>query len=130
MFFYLIVFLIAALPAFAAENKALPNLSSIRDPSQVIDHEIKRLDHLIQATKHSLENQKILRERILDYKKVQQAYELHPNDNEILYQMVKVGHRLLESIKENHLTQNFDPEFLSELTALSQFAAKRGIPKP
>jgi hypothetical protein len=106
-----------------------PSLA-IKDPAALIKTELERLDTLIQATQQSLDGQKKLREKILDYKKAQELYLKAPNDNDLLLRLVKSAHRTLEAIKENHLAQTFDPEFINELTVLSQPITKRGIPKP
>lgn len=103
---------------------------SIKDPEALIGNEIARLDTLIQATAQSLEGQKKLRALIVNYQKVQTQYLNAPQDNDLLLKVVKSAHRTLMAIKENHLTQTFDTDFIDELTVLSQPAMKRGIPKP
>lgn len=100
------------------------------DPTQIITNELAKLDSIIAATEKSLENQKLLRDRIQEYKKIQRLFLEHKEDREISYRMVKAAHRVLEIIKQNHLTHAFDPEFLSELALFSKIATKRGIPKP
>lgn len=101
-----------------------------KDPSALINNELARLDTLIQATQQSLEGQKQLRSSIEEYKKIQEQFFKQSDDNDILFSMVKSAHRTLKLIKDNHLTQSFDPEFIDELTVLAQAANKRGIPKP
>lgn len=118
---------------FQGENfGVLPpaTISPVKDPNALIGNELSRLDTLIQATQQSLEGQKKLRERIIEYQKIQDAHLLHPENNEILFRMVKSAYRTLEVIQENHLIQTFDPDFINELTVLAQVATKRGIPKP
>lgn len=95
----------------------------------VIISQLSRLDTLIEATEQTLETEKKLRERIIEYGKIQELYLLTPENNDILFRMVKCAYRTLELMKESHLTQNFDPEFVDELTVLAQAATKRGIPK-
>lgn len=112
------------------DTKPAPTVAPIKDPTALIGNELARIDTLIQATQKSLENQKKLRERIVEYQKIQDLYLLYPDDNEILFRMVKSAYRTLEAIREYHLIQTFDPDFISELTILSQVATKRGIPKP
>lgn len=106
----------------------LPN--TIKDPAALIGDEIARLDTLIQATEQSLEGQKKLRLLIVEYQKLQDLYLKNTKDNDLLLKVVKSAHRVLQSIKENNLMQTFDPDFIDELTILSQPASKRGIPKP
>lgn len=102
----------------------------IKDPALLINNELARLDTLIQATEKSLDGQKQLRGYILEYQKLQEQFLKNPKDNDMLLKVVKSAYRTLQSIKENHLTQNFDSDFIDELTVLSQPAAKRGVPKP
>lgn len=104
--------------------------SPIKDPAALIGNEISRLDTLIQATELSLEGQKKLRTQIMEYQKLQDLYFKTPQDNDLLFKVIKSAYRTLQTIKENHLVQTFDPEFIDELTVLSQPATKRGIPKP
>lgn len=122
------IFSVAFFSLYSAETPSV--LANIKDPAALIDNEIARLDSLILATRQSLEGQQKLREKIIEYKKIEEFYLKQPDDNEILFRLVKSAHRTLEAIKENHLLQTFDPEFIDELTVLSQAATKRGIPKP
>jgi hypothetical protein len=112
------------------EGQSFVGLSNIKDPSQLIDNEISRLDTLIQATQQSLDGQKELKERIIHYQNAFNAYLRNSQDNEQLFQLIKSAYYTLKSIKENNLLHTFDSDFISELTMLSQFATKRGIPKP
>jgi len=100
------------------------------EEKDVVGKQLVLLDQLIAVTQENLEKQKALQKAILEYQKLQDLYLQNPNDNEVLFCMVKVAHRLLEGIKANYLTQTFDKDFLSELTVFSQVANKRGIPKP
>jgi hypothetical protein len=104
--------------------------STIKDPAALIDDEIARLDTLIQATEQSFDGQKKLRLLIVEYQKNQKIYLKNSRDNDLLFKVIKSAHRVLQSIKENNLLHTFDPDFIDELTILSQPAAKRGIPKP
>jgi hypothetical protein len=103
--------------------------ANVKDPAQLIPNEIARLDTLIQATEQSLEGQKILREQMIEYQKLQEQYLKHPQDNDLLFKVIKSAYRTLQTIKTNHLTQTFDTDFIDELTVLSKPATKRGIPK-
>lgn len=104
--------------------------ATIKDPATIVNDELLRLDMLIQATSQSLEAQKRLRVMIVEYQMIHEQFLKNPNDNEVLLNVVKSAHKILQSIKENHLTYTFDTNFIDELTILSQPASKRGIPKP
>lgn len=100
------------------------------DPTAATAKDLVMLDHLIEATQQSLENQKMLRQQIKEYQKLQFQYLNNSQDNELLYRMVKAAYTISENIKENHLSHAFSPEFMSEINLFSQVASKRGIPKP
>lgn len=120
---------------FVATFAAVPCMGqipapSVKDPAALLGNELARLDMLIVATQQSLESQKKLREQIAEYQKIQEYYLKHTQDNEVLFRMIKSAYMTLNTIKENHLEQTFDPDFISELTIISQVAKKRGVPKP
>lgn len=120
--------LLAILLSLSAAGNAAE--SPIIEPKEVVANEIARLDLLIEATQQSLEQQRKLRDMIVDYQKVQSRYLDSPEDNELLYQLIKKAYAILEIIKAQHLEAAFEPEFLSELSLLSKPALKSGIPKP
>lgn len=122
--------LIPKLHAANATDISTSSLLPIKDPRALVGNELSRLENLIQATQQSLEGQKQLREKIVEYQKIQDSYSLHPKDNEILFRMIKSAYGTLHIIQENHLEHAFDPEFISELKVLAQVASKRGVPKP
>ncbi len=115
----LLFFAFAAMPLFGVEQNNSSN-----------SNEAIMLKSLIEATQRSLEQQKALLEQVKKYQEMQQSYLQQPEDKDLLLQVAKSAQRLLENIQANHLTQAFEPDFLSELTLFSQVAAKRGAPKP
>lgn len=121
-----VLFLITFGSLFAAEP--ITNLKET-EPALVVAKELQHLNQLIAITEQNLENQKALRQLFVDYQQQQVNYLQNSQDKEITLQMVKSAHRLLESVKANHLVQTFDTEFISQLTFFSQFATKRGVPK-
>lgn len=121
-------FLCASLLFFSAT--VLASDSPFIEPKEVVANELARLDLLIQATQQSLEQQRKLRDMIADYQAIQTRYMDSPEDNELLYQLIKKAYGILEIIKAQHLEAAFEPEFLSELSLLSKPALKSGIPKP
>ncbi len=122
----ILIFIFCLGQAFSAEIKAV----GLPENKNVIANEVMMLDQLIEASKQSLEIQIKLRDLILKYQELQTRYLEGQNDNEHLFIMAKSAKKILETIKENHLTPSFDPAFLGELTLISKPAAKRGIPKP
>lgn len=95
-----------------------------------VNNELSMLDNLIEVTQQSVDSQKKLRDLIRLYQTLQTQYLQNEDDKELLYKIVRVAYLASESIKENHLSQIFDPDFLKELNLFAQIAAKRGIPKP
>lgn len=109
-------------------NETLPTLKET-EPALIAAQELQRLNNLMTITQQNLENQKKLQQLFMDYQQQQITYLQNSQDKELTLQMVRSAHRLLESIKANHLVQIFDTEFISQLTFFAQFAVKRGIPK-
>ena len=52
------------------------------------------------------------------------------DDKELCFRMVKSATRLIHEIEECHLTDNFDEDFLGELSLFARMGSKRGIPQP
>jgi|EndMetStandDraft_5_1072996.scaffolds.fasta_scaffold277414_2 hypothetical protein len=100
------------------------------EEKDVVRNELTMLEDLIEATQQNLDSQIKLRDLVKHYQDVQAKFLQNEEDNELLYQMVKAAHTILELIKEKQLTQSFDPAFLSELIVVSKPVAKLGIPKP
>lgn len=98
--------------------------------AEEISDKTSQLDHLIEATKENLNAQIILKQSIAEYQHLFESYVNNPEDKQLLLQVTKSAHRIIESIKHHHLEQLFDPKFLGELSLFDQVANKRGIPKP
>lgn len=87
--------------------------------------ELADLDFLIAGTEKSLIRQKELRERIVRFQELKARSMEDENNYELLFKLSKSAYTLLETIKEEHLIQIFDPAFISELSLLAKPAAKR-----
>lgn len=124
---YILFILFFIFSAFLQADVSL-NLKET-EPALVVAKELERLNQLTAITEINLANQKALKQLFLDYQQQQINYVQNPQNKEITLKMVRSAHRLLESIKANHLLQIFDTEFISQLTFFSQFATKKGIPK-
>lgn len=119
--------------SFAADaplNPITTDLPKAKSQEAVVAGEIGMLDNLIEVTKLNLEIQKKLRDQIVEYQQLLALYLKNENDKELLFKLVRVATSVSNSVKENHLTQIFDQEFLSELNVFAQIGNKRGIPKP
>lgn len=95
-----------------------------------VNKELTTLQTMITLTEQSLEAQKKVYTLVQKYQELQKQYMVHPDDDALLMQLIQAAHRAHLSITENHLTQAFDPSFMSELTLFAQAAAKQGIPRP
>jgi len=86
--------------------------------------ELAQLDDLITATQRSLEQLNNLKSILTKYQEAQAVYLQNENNVELLYKMIKLAHKALAIIQENHLSQSFDTAFLNELTLFAQMANK------
>lgn len=92
--------------------------------------ELQSIEHLISLAKQNIELQENVRSQLIEYQKVNKLFLQNSKDNDLLFQNIKLGSRLLETINNAHLTQNFSNEFIKELTLFAKFAKKQGVPKP
>jgi len=119
--------------SFAAEAPLNPITTDVpvaKSQEAVVAGEIVMLDHLIDITKENLEMQKQLRDHIHGYQQMLALYLKNENDKELLFKLVRVATAVSNTVRENHLTQIFDQEFLSELNVFANIGNKRGIPNP
>lgn len=114
----LFVCLFAAAPLIAVEPQKIEKKSSQ-------NNELGDLDFLIAATEKSLQQQKNLRERLVRFQELRTKSIANENDLESLLKLSKSAYSLLDTIKEEHLIQVFDPTFISELTLLAKPIMKR-----
>lgn len=108
-------------------------LNTLPEPTQspsLVEDEIKLIDTLIYATEKNLIDQKKIKQDILDYQKGLALYMEHSSDKEVVFSVARKADALLNEIKEAHLIDTFEPDFISELTVFSQIAQKKGIPRP
>lgn len=101
-----------------------------KDPKELLDSQIAVVDDLISMTQQTLKAEQEIRTLIAEYQQIQEVYLKNTDDKEQSARMVRMAHRVLTKIQENHLTAQFDPDFISELSLFSKIAAKKGIPKP
>ncbi len=98
--------------------------------SQMISHQLSKIDDCLEASRQNVVALTQLKASAARYQLLQARYMQYPEDNEVLYQMIKEAHALLEGIRALQLTSVFDPAFISELTVVSKPVTKLGIPKP
>ena len=127
--FFLGFFVASPLAAIVQQDLPKNEPSALKDPKEIINLQIKSLDHLAEMTKMSLAKMAQLRAAILKYQTIQQLYLQQTKDKELLYRMTKLAHDLLHEIKNAHLTHAFDPEFMSELNMFSRIYRKNEVPK-
>ena len=101
-----------------------------KDPKELLDSQLAMVDDLIVMTQQTLKGEQEIRNLIAEYQQIQEVYIRNTDDKEQVVKMVRMAHRVLTKIQDNHLTQQFDPDFISELALFSKIATKKGIPKP
>lgn len=104
----------------------LPN-SSISSAN--IGNELAILDNIMEITKQNFETQKQLRGLIVEYLQVKHIYLQNIQDKELSFKMVQKAYQVLEKIKEAHLIQAFDKDFMSEITFFANIASKWNNPQ-
>lgn len=131
MHYFIFCLFLAAFPLAAAVQQDLPKneATALKDPKEIINLQIKSLDHLTEMTKMSLAKMTQLRATIVKYQTIQELYLQQPKDKELLYRMTKLANDLLQEIKSAHLTHAFDSEFMSELHMFSRMYRKNEVPK-
>lgn len=130
VFFVLLLYPFSLKAQEFIRNAAGQEISAIKDPKEVINTQLATLETLIALSKRTLAKTEDLREQIEAYKSIQERFFENTQDKELLYNMMKSAHFILKSIKADHLTHLFDPEFLDELQMMSQIFNKIGLPKP
>lgn len=115
---------------FLAISSTVSELPTINQSPSLVENEIKLLDTLIYATEKNLADQKKIKQDILDYQKGLALYLENSSDKEVVLSVARKADSLLNEIKEAHLIDTFEPDFISELTLFSQIAQKKGIPRP
>jgi hypothetical protein len=126
-----LLFCFSAMVLCSSLIEAAPaDLPQVSDASSNVSVELQTLDHIISMTKENLTAQKVVKQKVQYYYRLQQAYLANPDDRELLFRMVKTSFKLLEIINNNHLQHAFSDDFLHELDVFAQVAVKRGIPRP
>jgi hypothetical protein len=122
---FCIIFLNAAVSGYGEQGSG-----DHRSSTQLIACQLDKINEWIEASRQHLLHLNQLKASVERYQQLQIQYIQSPENNEILYQMIREAHILLEEIKKWQLTSLFDSAFISELTVVSKPVAKLGIPKP
>lgn len=113
----------------AAQSLPKQEVPPLIDPKEVIDLQLKSIDHLTSLTQDTLCSLQDLRKGITTYQTIQNHYLNNTKDKELLYQMTRMANSLLKEIKRTNLTHVFDVEFISELNMLSNLQHKHELPR-
>jgi hypothetical protein len=100
------------------------DLPVVSTSTEQTNNNIMMLDHLIATTQKNLENQKQLRTLIQEYLDIYEKYLQDTNNKQLSFRMILKAKEVTDKIKETHLTQAFEQEFISELTFFSNIASK------
>ena len=95
-----------------------------------IEAAIQSMDGLIVATREMLEAQQQIHKLLIDYQQTKGAYMKDQQNRTVVLRLVKIAHALVTQIRQFHLSDAFDPDFLHELSFFSQIASKKNLPKP
>lgn len=126
-------FLLICGQAYTAEvltNPVTTDIPKAKQKDALVAEELAVLDRLIGTTQRNLEAQKKLREQIVAYQKLLGLYLQNEGDKELLFRVANSASIVNNTIQDNHLSQVFDADFLSELSLFAGIAEKRGIPRP
>lgn len=113
-----------------ALNSLFADMPATKEAPVLVENEIDVLNTLINATEKNLATQKKMKGLVLDYQTALAFYLKNSSDKEAVIKVALVAEKLLSEIQKSHLTDSFNPDFISELTLFSQIAAKKGIPRP
>jgi len=105
------------------------DLPQISDISSKVPQELDTLNAVIGATRENLSRQEILKDEVERYQQLQARFLQNPDNNELLFQMVKSAYRISELVQTAHLQNAFSKNFLNEIEMFARVAAKRGIPR-
>lgn len=119
----------ASLSAAVQQDLPKEEPPPLKDPKEIINLQLKSLDHLTEMTKLTLNKMAQIRANVVKYQMLQQLYLQQTKDKELLHRMSKVANDLLQEIKNAHLMHAFDVEFISELNMFSKIYKKNEIPK-
>ncbi len=111
----------------AAPDVLQPSTTSLpKTPSAPLKSgsELTILDNLIEVTKKNLQEQIELRSMVADYLRIHEQYVQDTANKELSYQMIMKAHAVLQKIKDDHLTQAFDKEFINDITFFSNIASR------
>lgn len=127
---FCLFFLLMSCFCWAANPPEAKNKPKTQEKPILVQEELEGLDHLILATKHTLQEQIHIKEMILDYLKEQSLYLEHPESKEQLIKTSRSARKALEAIREKNMAQAFEAKFIAELTLFAKIAKKPAIPKP
>lgn len=86
------------------------------------------LDTLILSTEDLVIKQKTLRKNVNEYILLNEAYLQHMDNKELLLKTANLAKQILDVIKNEKLSQLFEPTFISELTLFAKLSKGPSIP--
>lgn len=128
---YIFLFCVALSPLVEAYTPPTPiKAPSVKDPGELGGMQVKALDELMESATQTLADLQDLKDKTIEYLKLQERYLNNTKDSELLYRMTKAADTLLNKIQNDHLGHAFDKEFLDELAMLAKIYHKLGLPRP
>jgi len=109
----------------------VPQSSLLRTALPITDEdEIVAVERLIQTTEDQLRMQEHLKELMLVFQKLKEAFVQGDQTKKNAGAMVRTAREILEIITNQHLEFHFSKDYLDELTLFSSIAGKNGIKRP
>ncbi len=88
-------------------------------------NEIEVLDNMIRKTEERLADQKLLREKMIEFQDLRNQFLADQKTRACAFKMTHLAPVILEKIDAYHLRQMFPSYYIEELEAFVQLGAKR-----
>lgn len=88
------------------------------------------VDRLIQNSQNQLDTQIHLKELMIRFNHLKEAFVQGDESKKTASAMVYTAREILEIISDQHLEFHFSKDYLDELTLFSSIAGKNGIKRP
>lgn len=129
----LLVFLIIPFYAPAASDNINPvteQMPPLHEKQPEAPKSVAVLDHIIELTKENLRSEMKLRDLVLSYQELRDAYLEDTQNKKLLAKAVRAADEVEKAIITTNLEHAFPQEFLKELAMFAKPAKKQGFSRP
>ena len=109
---------------------AVPVISLEETRPLLGEDEVKTLEKLIEVNEHRLEVQKVLKEKMVLFKKQKEEFIAGNESQKHAFAMVSNAREILGDVKKENLAYLFSSEYLEELVFFSSIAGKSSPIRP